>query len=208
MYVIGLELSSPCRSVAVGKVENDRLIILSQIDELIALSPFILIEKALHNADIKVDDINGIAVGIGPGSYTGIRVGLAIIQGWYARREVKVYPIPSYHVLVQRAWEDGIRGEIVIAIDAQRGQYYMARFSIESNGWHQLCNLQLIDVSSLLSYQLPLYGPNPLNVPFYHKLYPSASSLLSLALITPPTSPQNIEPIYLRPVDFKKLTQR
>lgn len=101
---------------------------------------FELIQRALDQAGIFKTDINCIAVGLGPGSYAGIRIAIAIAQGWELARGVKLLGIPSAESIARLInTPDGIallrrstpfHGIVNIVFDAQRNQAYAIRYEI------------------------------------------------------------------------------
>jgi tRNA threonylcarbamoyladenosine biosynthesis protein TsaB len=80
--------------------------------------------RALERAGVSVDDLDLLAVAAGPGSFTGLRVGIAAIQGLAVARGIKVVAVPTLELLAQAAlrsfegagllapWMDGQRGEV------------------------------------------------------------------------------------------------
>jgi tRNA threonylcarbamoyl adenosine modification protein YeaZ/ribosomal-protein-alanine acetyltransferase len=83
------------------------------------------IRQALEAAGTRVDDLDLLAVAAGPGSFTGLRVGIAAVQGLAVARGLKVVPVPTLEALalaatahagaedhVVAAWMDGQRGEV------------------------------------------------------------------------------------------------
>jgi tRNA threonylcarbamoyladenosine biosynthesis protein TsaB len=91
------------------------------------------IMAALEAAHLQVGDVDLLAVGAGPGSFTGLRVGIATVQGLAVARGIKVVPVSTLEALVRSldgsapnhllaAWMDGQRGEVFAALygDAQR----------------------------------------------------------------------------------------
>src|SRR5437667_6781745 len=95
MKILALEFSSSHRSVAVLERSGDDLLIHGAAHEVGGrdTKAFAMIEKAL--AGIPRDSIDRVCVGIGPGSYTGIRVAISVAQGWQLARDVKVLGISS-----------------------------------------------------------------------------------------------------------------
>jgi tRNA threonylcarbamoyladenosine biosynthesis protein TsaB len=80
MTILALEFSSPQRSVAIARDG----ILLAEASEFGGrnTTAFGMIEKILAEAKIEREEIEVIAVGLGPGSYTGIRAAIALAQGW------------------------------------------------------------------------------------------------------------------------------
>ena len=56
---------------------------------------FQLIESLLKERAIGPDDVTGVAIGIGPGSYTGLRVGLSLVKTWAFAKSIPVYQFSS-----------------------------------------------------------------------------------------------------------------
>ena len=71
-----------------------------------------------------------IAVGLGPGSYTGIRAAIAMAQGWQLARGVKLLGVSSAEALAAQAQAENIFGRVNLVIDAQRGEFYLATWEI------------------------------------------------------------------------------
>ncbi len=100
MKILALEFSSEQRSVAV--VENGT--VLGEARERAGkhTHAFALIEAALKEARIEREQVNCIAVGLGPGSYMGTRIAIAIAQGWQLARSIKVAGISSAAALARQ----------------------------------------------------------------------------------------------------------
>src|SRR6185437_17099460 len=118
MKILALEFSSPQRSVAVVQ-RNDFQESLSGSNE-----PFAMIDEALRAAKIEREQIECIAIGLGPGSYTGIRSAISIAQGWQLARGVKLLGVSSVEAIAAQAQSDGATGRVQVIVDAQRGEFY------------------------------------------------------------------------------------
>jgi tRNA threonylcarbamoyl adenosine modification protein YeaZ len=119
MKILALEFSSPRRSVAI--VENGTALGEAFEDTGEHTRAFGLIERALTAARLEREQIECVAVGLGPGSYMGIRIAIAIAQGWQLARGVKTAGISSADALLRQA---GPKAHAVI--DAQRNEFYVA----------------------------------------------------------------------------------
>src|SRR5437762_14261728 len=98
MEILALEFSSPQRSVAV--VEAVPLTDPTTLSEIVEgegriTNALPLVEQSLREAGVEREQIDCLAVGIGPGSYTGIRSAIALAQGWQLAREIKLLAISS-----------------------------------------------------------------------------------------------------------------
>jgi len=94
MTILALEFSSERRSVALAR---DGIVLSEAVEQTggRATNALGLIESALATAGLSRDEIEVIAVGLGPGSYTGIRAAIAVAQGWQLARGVKLLGISS-----------------------------------------------------------------------------------------------------------------
>jgi len=88
-----------------------------------------LIAEALERAGIVRQDLTAIAVGVGPGPFTGLRVGLVTARTLAFVLEIPVYGVCSLDVLAVEAVDSGaVLGEFVVATDARRKEVYLARY--------------------------------------------------------------------------------
>ena len=206
MKILALEWSSSHKSVAILEETSGTILAAATDETSQAIPVFPLIDRALKQAGLTPSQIDRLAVGIGPGSYTGIRVALSVAQGWHAARQTPILAVPTHHVLAQQVWESGYRGPFAIAVDAQRQEYYFARFEATPAGWKEVHPLQLVSAESLRSFSEPLYGPDLQSIlPQIHPFYPAAQTLAFLACKQSPVpAPHLLQPIYLRKPTFRK----
>ena len=88
-----------------------------------------LIEQALAQAGIVRQDVTGLAVGVGPGPFTGLRVGLVTARTLAFVLDLPVYGVCTLDVLAVEAVEAGtVSGEFVVATDARRKEVYLASY--------------------------------------------------------------------------------
>ncbi len=84
------------------------------------------IDRALRTADLTLRDLDGFAVSIGPGSFTGLRVGLATLLGF---RTVVGKPVVAVPTLEAMAWNlRSIRGQVCPILKSRRNEVYWARY--------------------------------------------------------------------------------
>ena len=210
MKILAVEFSSEQRSVAVmDGAAADSPKLLGESSELGGRRALSLVDEALQRAKFEREEIDCIAVGLGPGSYTGIRGSIALAQGWQLGREVKLLGISSVEVLAAQAQTDKIFGEINIVIDAQRNEFYLARYKISSNGVRESECLRLASFAEVeersKTGQL-IIGPDITRCFSSAKnIFPAAAQLGFLAAARNDfSSGEKLEPIYLREVAFKK----
>ena len=150
MRILGLESSAKAASVAV--TEDDKLI--SQYFQASGLTHsrtlLAMAEDLLKNLDLSMQDIDAVAVAIGPGSFTGIRIGTAAAKGlsWGADKAacgVSTLEAMAYHLYDRR--------NVVICpvMDARRGQVYNAKFIAGEDGLARLCPDRAISAEELIN---------------------------------------------------------
>ena len=90
-------------------------------------------EQLLAEAGVKKSQLDAIAVGIGPGAFTGVRLAVALVQGIALALDKPVLPVSTLAALAMQ----GIDLEpqrILAAIDARMGEIYCAEFELDSDG--------------------------------------------------------------------------
>jgi len=205
MKILALEFSSSRRSVAVLDAKGAVLGTSSQINGRDSIS---LVEQALAQAGAQREEIEVLAVGLGPGSYAGIRGALALAQGWQVGRNVKVLGVSSVDCLAADAQRAQIFGEVNIVIDAQRNEFYLARFDLNAETRRIIEPLRLATLSEIksLAGRGRLVGPDASSwFPLAADVYPEAATLGCLAAgRTDFVAANQLEPIYLRATMFVK----
>jgi tRNA threonylcarbamoyl adenosine modification protein YeaZ len=171
--------------------------------------PIGMIEAALREAQIEREQIDCLAVGLGPGSYNGIRMAIAVAQGWQLGcPHVKLLGIGSHDCLAVQAQAQGLRGRVTVLIDAQRGEFYVAPYDLTPQDAILLAPLRLAaraaSVESALAGER-FIGPVADTFSGGMRLFPSAAALGGLALGRSDFKPgEQLEPIYLRETAFVK----
>ena len=170
---------------------------------------FEMIESVLREAGLAREQIEVIAVGLGPGSYTGIRVALSIAQGWQLARGVKLLGVSSAECLVAQAQAEKIFGRVNVVIDAQRNEFYLAVYEISSRGWKEIEPLRITALAGMQTQshagEIPV-GPEVTRwLPKGKILFPSALTLGRLAAERSDfVSGDKLAPVYLRETNFIK----
>jgi tRNA threonylcarbamoyladenosine biosynthesis protein TsaB len=207
MKILALEFSSAERSAAVsnnGRVSNE--VVETGGREM---RPFALIEEALREAGAEREQVDCIAVGIGPGSYTGIRAAISLAQGWQLARGVKLLGISSVEAIAAEAQTTNLRGRVNVVIDAQRNEFYLADFDITANGYSEVTPLRITgkaEIELLQSMGEIIVGPEASKwFPSAQDIFPHAATVARLASTrTDFVEGQSLTPIYLRQVSFVK----
>jgi tRNA threonylcarbamoyl adenosine modification protein YeaZ len=168
---------------------------------------FALIEKALGDASIEREEIECLAIGVGPGSYTGIRSAIALAQGWQLARPVKLLGISSAECLAAEAQAKEVFGTVNVVIDAQRNELYLARYEISRDIVREVSALSLVAAANVaLRPGDRIIGPEATRwFESGKNLFPNAATLGQLAASRSDfISGEKLEPIYLRETNFVK----
>ena len=89
----------------------------------------------LDQAGRRVTDLTGLVVSIGPGSFTGLRVGLAAAKGLALANDVRLVGIPTLDVIAQA--HAGLRSPLVAVLQAGRGKLAAMRYVRSRGGWRR-----------------------------------------------------------------------
>jgi tRNA threonylcarbamoyl adenosine modification protein YeaZ len=210
MKILAVEFSSEQRSVAVVQAGGDAApVLLGRAVESGGRRALGLVEEALVQARCEREEIETIAIGLGPGSYTGIRGAIALAQGWQLGRSVNTIGISSVECLAAGAEQEKIFGSVNIIVDAQRTEFYLARYEIGPGAWRETERLRLAalaEIEELARRGERLLGPGATQwFPSARDLLPDAAILGRLASVRAYFVPaEKLEPIYLRETAFKK----
>ncbi len=113
-----------------------------------------MISDLLKNADLKLDDVGSIAVSMGPGSFTGLRIGLTIAKGLVAGRELPIIPVPTFDALaLQLSSVLPSQTNFIIANNANINELYFAKYKSLENRYEVITETSLLDKSELNSLQ-------------------------------------------------------
>ena len=168
---------------------------------------FALISDVLKSSALDRRDVDCIAVGLGPGSYTGVRVGISIAQGWQIATGIKLVGVSSADAIAEQAQREGMRGPVTCVIDAQRRESYTAAYELQEG---EVRSRQPLRIETLAQVQERtargevLIGPDALQVAS-RTVFPTALAVGALAISrTDFVAGEKLEPIYLREAAFVK----
>src|SRR5712692_1413460 len=97
------------------------------------------VEEALELANLRLNQLAGIAVGIGPGSFTGLRVGLSYAKGLSAAAGIALIGVPSLDATALAA-AAGLDPDWLVCpvLDARRGEVYAALYRFSGDALEKL----------------------------------------------------------------------
>ena len=167
--VLAIDTSTSRTSVAI--IEADNVFFTGFLDGATAHGPSL---PALVQEALAISDVDEVVVGMGPGPFTGLRVGIAFAHSFALAREIPVRGLCSLDAIAAQINEK----DFIITVDARRKEVYWARYTDGVRVGEPAVNFPA-DVSG---------------APIYADLYPDMKALIKL--------PGNItEPIYLRRPD-------
>ena len=198
-----------------------------QLDKVLSSSIIPCIERLLEQAGIRFKDISGFGVGLGPGSFTSLRVGLATIKAFCLAGGKPVAGVPSLDVLAQNVANTSAP-YVATLVDARRDMVYACLYRVTARGLMRICPYQLTGLDAFLPRlkgetvftgdALPRYAdrikefegtlrgtPTPVKVQFAPERlwYPRANMLLPLVFDRlnqgRTDDPDSLVPLYLYP---------
>ena len=161
---------------------------------------FEIIEFVFKQAGIERKEISSVAVSIGPGSFTGLRIGLAAAKGIAFAAGIPIIPVPTFEALAyQLSFYEKSDTEITIANKVNNNEVYYAKFKISPNSYIFTHTLTILPLAKLDTETGKVYG----NTKFENNLYnindainsPSPEYVAKWALIF---GYDSLEPLYIK----------
>jgi tRNA threonylcarbamoyl adenosine modification protein YeaZ len=167
----------------------------------------VFIDKALRCIGAGREDLTAVAVGTGPGPYTGLRAGLVTARVLASALGIRIDGVCSLDVIAAAARAESAGTEFLVATDARRREVYWARYSAtgqRSSGPHVSRPADLppgLAVAGEAALIYPELGDRPLNPAF-----PAAAQLAAIAAgrLARDEPPLPAEPLYLRRPDARE----
>ena len=161
MKILGIDTSTPIGSVAV--IDGDNLVAEHTLNIVQAHSSRLMpaIDGILKWSDITADTLDGCAVGIGPGSFTGIRIGVATIKSLCYALDKPIVGVSTLEAIAHNLrWTNSI---ICPLLDARRSEVYGAIFQGGSE-WQRLSEGLCLSIDAFLDRLDTHISPNcPIN---------------------------------------------
>ncbi|HSS68194.1 MAG TPA: tRNA (adenosine(37)-N6)-threonylcarbamoyltransferase complex dimerization subunit type 1 TsaB [Nocardioidaceae bacterium] len=202
-----LALDTATQSVTVAVHNGEQVVAESSVVDPLRHGELLApgIEAALREAGADIRDLTGIAVGVGPGPFTGLRVGIMTARTMSLALGVPVYGVCTLDVLAFAVQTDG---PFVVATDARRKEVYWARYD------HPTVRVSepAVDRPVAVATELPAAGRGAAMYPdsFPHPIepeYPRAGDLASI-VVSGAARVLAPEPLYLRRPDVAEPAPR
>ena len=109
------------------------------------------VDAVLGRSGCLIDQLDAIAISIGPGSFTGLRIGLSVAKGLSFSAEKKLIAVPTLHALAQRVVDGRIAldGCVLAVLDARRDEVYREYFRVVDRRIVSLAEPMDVSVASL-----------------------------------------------------------
>ncbi len=166
-------------------------------------------EKVLHAADMTMQDVDGIACTRGPGSFTGLRIGVGVAKGLAFGQDLPIYAVSSLQTLAYRVMQQTGAEQVIALLDARMGELYCGHYENQNGFPHLVGDECLTDIEHLSVQQqviagtgaveyveaLSAKGITPADI-----LYPMASDIIALVQAgdIEAVSASALAPVYLR----------
>ncbi|MBY6255927.1 tRNA (adenosine(37)-N6)-threonylcarbamoyltransferase complex dimerization subunit type 1 TsaB [Phytobacter diazotrophicus] len=96
-----------------------------------------LVKDVLTEGGVALSELDALAFGRGPGSFTGVRIGIGIAQGLALGAELPMIGVSTLATMAEGAWRKSGATRVLAAIDARMGEVYWAEYQRDADGvWH------------------------------------------------------------------------
>ena len=156
-----------------------------------------MVQQVLAEADIKVNQLDAIGVSTGPGSFTGLRIGFAAVQGMAYGADIPVVPVSTLELMVATyaRQQSAQAGEVIVLLDARMSEFNLGRYRLDDS--HQIVALeadrlvsteQVVEIiaanqpSAIIGDAGNLFESAPQHSGLCTKIYPNAIDILPIAM--------------------------
>ena len=148
MKVLGLDTSSNATSIAV--IEDNKLICEYTVNTKTTHSQKLMpmIENMLSISEVNIKEIDAIAICIGPGSFTGVRIGMATANAISHVNNLPIIGVNSLEILAGNM--NLCDKKICSILDAQRNQVYTGRYKFENGSIVEIQPVDVVEIENLL----------------------------------------------------------
>lgn len=180
MLILAFETSAKAGSVAL--LQNGKLLAESYQNTGLTHSQTLLLmaEQVLKNCNIAPEEVEAVAVAAGPGSFTGVRIGVAAAKGFAWAREIPCYGVSTLEAMVRQTGEQN--GVVLPVMDARRSQVYTALFRMAGGKLTRMMDDSAISLEELKekikNFQEPIFLVGDGSILCYNTLNEAVSTLV------------------------------
>ena len=147
MKILAFDGTAKAATVAVS--EGEKILGLYTVDNGLTQSELLLpmAENLLKSLNLGFSDIELYATSVGPGSFTGVRIGVSLVKGLVFGRNIPCVGVSTIEALAENL--KGLSGIIVPCMDARRGQVYSATFRCDGHNIERLTEDRAIALTDL-----------------------------------------------------------
>ncbi|KJF82765.1 tRNA (adenosine(37)-N6)-threonylcarbamoyltransferase complex dimerization subunit type 1 TsaB [Photobacterium angustum] len=190
-----------------------------------------MVDTVLAEAGIKLNQLDALAYGQGPGSFTGVRIGIGIAQGLAFGADLPMVGVSTLAAMAQGTYRVHQADNVLSAIDARMGEIYWGQYKRKTDGDWQIIGVEQVIVPDVLVESVQtesgiwltagtaweVYADTLAKLPFEMQqgsvLYPDSQDMVHLAKFAfargESVSAEVASPVYLRDtVTWKKLPGR
>jgi len=188
-----------------------------------------MVDSVLKQANCKLAELDGIIFGQGPGSFTGVRIGIGVTQGLAFSAQLRARGVSTLQAMAQQAYIEKGESRVIAAIDARMSEVYTCYFEVDEQGIMQAKTAEVVLKPELVAQYYndmatPAYGVgtgwdayNDLaalksNPDSPEILFPTAEAMLAIGQVDFSrhcVDAENAQPKYVRDtVSWKKLPGR
>jgi tRNA threonylcarbamoyladenosine biosynthesis protein TsaB len=111
-----------------------------------------MIDSLLADAGLQPSDLDGLAFGCGPGSFTGVRIATGIIQGIAFALALPVMPVSNLAAVAQDFFDHNDEGLAFVAMDARMNEIYWAVYQRNTEGYAELLGKETVIAASTIEF--------------------------------------------------------
>ena len=146
--VLAVDTSTDMLACAVGRVEGERVELLAAGDHLCrrhANEELVnTCASVLGRAGLTRGDVDCVLVGRGPGSFTGVRIGIATAKGLACGLERPLFGASTLDAVAWGVWKSGVRGLVGVVGDAMRREVYPGLYQVDESGPVRLFEVETV----------------------------------------------------------------
>ena len=188
-----------------------------------------MVDSVLKQANVQLSALDGIIFGQGPGSFTGVRIGIGVTQGLAFSSQLPVRGVSTLQAMAQQAFIEQGQRQVIAAIDARMSEVYTCYFEADDQGIMQPKTAETVLNPELVTayyegLSLPAYGVGTgwdaysalaslkSNAGSPEILFPNAKAMLAIGQVgfsEHSVDAEHAQPKYVRDtVSWKKLPGR